>query len=223
MAGSESVAHLLAGALRAIARDGMPEDLEAFIEHRLAVDPPFDAFWRRATRAVTLAGVEIPQDGLVQLPYAQLNRDSARHLSFGHGIHFCLGAALARLEASVALRAVTAASRRAAGAFEVIGDHVGIGRVEQAVGTIASTSGKPVARIRAAAPADVVVGSAQHDVRAEEQPERGRHAFVGHADRARVHDPPTPDAPVELPMRVPADDDALSDAGEQRLQARLRR
>jgi cytochrome P450 len=104
VAGSESVAHVLAGALRAIARDGRPEDLEAFIEHRLAVDPPFTAFWRRATRPTTLAGVAIPQDGLVQLPYAQLNRDSARHLSFGHGIHFCLGAALARLELSVALQ-----------------------------------------------------------------------------------------------------------------------
>ncbi len=106
VAGSESVAHLLAGALRAIARDGSPEDLDAFIEHRLAIDPPFAAFWRRATRPVTLAGVDIPEGGLVQLPYAQLNRDSARHLSFGHGIHFCLGAALARLEASVALQGV---------------------------------------------------------------------------------------------------------------------
>ena len=104
VAGSESVALLLAGALRAIARDGMPEDVEAFVEHRLAVDPPFAAFWRRATRATTLGGVAIPADGLVQLPYATLNRDSARHLSFGHGIHFCLGAALARLEADVALR-----------------------------------------------------------------------------------------------------------------------
>jgi cytochrome P450 len=105
VAGSESVALVLAGALDAIARDGPPEDLEAFIEHRLAVDPPFAAFWRRATRDVTLAGVAIPAGGLVKLPYAQLNRDSARHLSFGHGIHFCLGAALARLELSVALDA----------------------------------------------------------------------------------------------------------------------
>ena len=70
VAGSESVALLLAGALRAIARDGMPEDVEAFVEHRLAVDPPFAAFWRRATRATTLGGVAIPADGLVQLPYA---------------------------------------------------------------------------------------------------------------------------------------------------------
>ena len=105
VAGSESVALVLAGALRAIARDGMPENVEAFVEHRLAVDPPFPAFWRRATRAVTLGGVAIPPGGLVKLPYALLNRDSPRHLSFGHGIHFCLGAALARLEVAVALRA----------------------------------------------------------------------------------------------------------------------
>ena len=106
VAGSESVGHLLAGALAAIAADGEPDDLAAFVEHRLTVDPPFAAFWRRATRPVTLAGVAIPEDGLVQLPYGTLNGDAARHLSFGHGVHFCLGAALARLEATVALRAI---------------------------------------------------------------------------------------------------------------------
>jgi cytochrome P450 len=35
-------------------------------------------------------------------------RESMRHLAFGHGVHFCLGAPLARLEARVALSAVTA-------------------------------------------------------------------------------------------------------------------
>jgi cytochrome P450 len=57
-----------------------------------------------------LDGERIPAGGLVQLPYAQLNRDAERHLSFGHGIHFCLGAALARLEADVALRAILGAA-----------------------------------------------------------------------------------------------------------------
>jgi cytochrome P450 len=112
VAGSDSVGHLLVGALTEIAERGEPEDLAAFIEHRLAVDPPFRSFWRRATRATTLAGVEIPAGGLVELPYAQLNATAARHLSFGHGIHFCLGAALARLEAEIVLRAVLDATSR---------------------------------------------------------------------------------------------------------------
>ena len=60
MAGSESVAHLLAGALRAIAADGEPDDLAAFIEHRLAVDPPFAAFGAARRAPSTLAGVAIP-------------------------------------------------------------------------------------------------------------------------------------------------------------------
>jgi cytochrome P450 len=117
VAGSDSVGHLLAGALAEIAVRGAPADLSAFVEHRLAVDPPFAAFWRRATRGVTLAGVEIPAGGLVQLAYARLNEGAARHLSFGHGVHFCLGAALARLEASISLRAILDATR----AIEVAG------------------------------------------------------------------------------------------------------
>jgi cytochrome P450 len=106
VAGSDSVGHLLAGALHAIATRGRPDDIAAFVEQRLSADPPFTGFWRRATRATVLAGVRIPAGGLVQLPYARLNRRAQRHLSFGHGIHFCLGAALARLEAAVALRAI---------------------------------------------------------------------------------------------------------------------
>jgi cytochrome P450 len=110
VAGSDSVGHLLAGALHTIATRGRPHDLPAFVERRLSTDPPFTAFWRRATRDTVLDGVAIPAGGLVQLPYAQLNETAARHLSFGHGIHFCLGAALARLEAQVALEAILAAT-----------------------------------------------------------------------------------------------------------------
>jgi cytochrome P450 len=118
VAGSDSVGHLLAGALLAIARDGAPSDIGAFVEHRLAVDPPFAAFWRRATRATELGAVAIPEGGLVQLPYATLNAGAARHLSFGHGIHFCLGAALARLEADVVLTALRGCTVELAGPAE---------------------------------------------------------------------------------------------------------
>ena len=38
----------------------------------------------------------------------QVDRDAAGHLAFGHGIHFCLGAPLARVEGEVALRALLA-------------------------------------------------------------------------------------------------------------------
>jgi cytochrome P450 len=118
VAGSDSVGHLLAGALLELARSGPPPDLTAFVEQRLAREPPFAAFWRRATRDTVLAGVAIPAGGLVQLPYAQLNAGAPRHLSFGHGIHFCLGAALARLEANVALAALVGTTIEVSGAVE---------------------------------------------------------------------------------------------------------
>jgi cytochrome P450 len=118
VAGSDSVGHLLAGALLEIARHGHPADRSAFVEERLALEPPFAAFWRRATRDTQLDGVAIPAGGLVQLPYAQLNHTAARHLSFGHGVHFCLGAALARLEAQVALTALAGTAIEAAGPAE---------------------------------------------------------------------------------------------------------
>ena len=118
VAGADSVGHLMAGALqvlagepeRAAALRTAPDGLGAFVEERLAAAPPFTGFWRRATRPTTLGGVDVPQGGLVLVDYALANRTATRHLSFGHGIHFCLGAALARLEARIVLGGVLAAT-----------------------------------------------------------------------------------------------------------------
>ncbi len=74
--------------------------------------------FRETTRDVQLHGRTIPAGKFVLVMVGSANRDPARfsnandfditrdpnpHIAFGHGIHFCLGAALARLESRVAL------------------------------------------------------------------------------------------------------------------------
>ena len=96
-----------------------PTLIDKALEESLRFDPPVLALYRTTTRAVDLHGVTIPANTKVMLHYAAANRDPdvfdqpnafsldrppRRHLAFGLGTHFCLGAQLARLEASVALR-----------------------------------------------------------------------------------------------------------------------
>ncbi|MER5732451.1 cytochrome P450 [Streptomyces sp. NPDC002138] len=89
------------------------------IEELLRYDGPVElATWRYATEPLTLGGQDVPAGDPVLVVLAAADRDPARfedpdtldlsrtdnqHLGYGHGIHYCLGAPLARLEGQTAL------------------------------------------------------------------------------------------------------------------------
>jgi cytochrome P450 len=98
-----------------------PTRMGSFIEEALRFDPPIQIVFRRATQDAEIAGVRIAKGAYVAPMIASANRDdrkfpdgdrfdilrdSAGHLGFGFGLHFCLGSALARLQARVALESI---------------------------------------------------------------------------------------------------------------------
>ena len=98
-----------------------PELIPTFVEEALRFYSPFSATVRRASKDVELAGTKIAKGELVIPLMASANRDDRvfenpetfvidrapnPHLAFGFGIHFCLGAHLARLEGEIAVRAL---------------------------------------------------------------------------------------------------------------------
>jgi cytochrome P450 len=127
IAGQETTTQLLCAAFHAVLRDrdlwsrlGEPGLAAACVEEVLRRDPPVNT-WRRITaEPVTLSGVDLPAGAPLLLMIAGSGSDpevfaeperfcparpnARRHLAFGYGRHFCLGAGLARLEAEVVLR-----------------------------------------------------------------------------------------------------------------------
>ena len=101
-----------------------PALIPGAIEEVLRLRSPFVQVGRATVRAVDVGGVEVPADALVLPWLLSANHDPAAHreperfdlrrglgggaqLAFGHGVHFCLGAPLARLEGRVALEELT--------------------------------------------------------------------------------------------------------------------
>lgn len=126
-AGGESTTSLLGSALHMLARDpalqsrlrSEPELVLPFIEEMLRLESPFRYHLRHATRATEVHGVSIAEGSTLLLFWGAANRDPAEyqrpdevvldrptpkhHVAFGRGIHFCVGAPLARLEAEIVL------------------------------------------------------------------------------------------------------------------------
>ena len=131
VAGNETTTHLLSNLLDRLADSpdvwaalrAEPGRIEAAVEESLRLDSPAQLLLRRATEDVTIRDRTIRAGENVVIYFAACNRDRtrwkdaadfeigreiSRHLAFGHGVHTCIGAPLARMEAKAAMEALVA-------------------------------------------------------------------------------------------------------------------
>lgn len=130
-AGHETTTTLISNALRVLlahpkayqALVDDPEKIPGAVDEVLRYSGSIVAWRRKATRDAEIAGVKIPKDSGVLVLMGSANRDASvfanpdsfnierenarNHMSFGYGIHFCLGNLLAKLQAKVALEEIT--------------------------------------------------------------------------------------------------------------------
>jgi cytochrome P450 len=125
-AGNETTRTLIANAVDALLShpdqldrlQGDPSLAASAVEEVLRFAPPVHMFFRRTTEEVRYGDTTVPADAHVMLMVAAANRDPRefpdpevfdigrdpnRHVAFGYGVHFCMGAPLARQEAQVVL------------------------------------------------------------------------------------------------------------------------
>ncbi len=142
VAGNETTTHLIGNTILALLEDPQrlaqvtshPARIPAVVEETLRYDTPVQLMLRRATEAVELSGGKIDAGETVAVLLGSANRDEQqfkypeifdmsrpepRHLSFGFGTHFCVGASLARLEARIALEVLLSRFPRMALAGDV--------------------------------------------------------------------------------------------------------
>jgi cytochrome P450 len=131
IAGHETTTSTLSSALYCLATvptllervSAEPTGVRRLVEDTLRLHAPVQGLFRVTTCPVSLGGYDLPSRAVLALRLASANRDPARfadnqllspttssaaHLSFGLGLHHCIGATLARRELQVALTAVVA-------------------------------------------------------------------------------------------------------------------